>query len=474
MATSFKKVENNGQSTLNADITTTVQTTVQINPSHPPRFPSSGDFWIRVYNNVDPQSATQSELMLVTGVSSNTFTVTRNADGLGAYTFSTGQAVRLNIMAEHIEDLATAVNTIENKLDGTTDPSLVTLKEPTIANIIGGGSNTNGHTVPNLADDTFTLNAAQQTLSNKTHTSPLFQGTVDGWISANETWTYLSRTQAYTNDPAAGINITLNMTNTIGFVVGSSVTVSSSAGSETAIVASVVANTSITVDYLSLNHTTSSPLVTLNNAFSITGDVTSKYQAWDKFKYTQTTVKYGYSLATVYDSSNTRTIIQLNAGSDYSVANAAITSPYYSKTARPQGFPAWFNYIPKWLSTSTPPAIVNGTLAGNFVVEGKTCVYRFYWAAGSSTTYGAGDYKFSLPAPRKVNATFGSFQRTGVAVYRDASAVTGAQCYCFMFSSENNFTFSQYNSGTAASPTVPVTWAQSDQIWGDLVYEAAD
>lgn len=31
-----------------------------------------------------------------------------------------------------------------------------------------------------------------QTLTNKTLTSPLFQGSVDGWISANETWTYAS------------------------------------------------------------------------------------------------------------------------------------------------------------------------------------------------------------------------------------------------------------------------------------------
>lgn len=31
-----------------------------------------------------------------------------------------------------------------------------------------------------------------QTLTNKTLTSPLFQGNVDGWVSANETWEYVS------------------------------------------------------------------------------------------------------------------------------------------------------------------------------------------------------------------------------------------------------------------------------------------
>lgn len=33
-----------------------------------------------------------------------------------------------------------------------------------------------------------------QTLTNKTLTSPLYQGLIDGWVSANETWTYASAT----------------------------------------------------------------------------------------------------------------------------------------------------------------------------------------------------------------------------------------------------------------------------------------
>lgn len=43
-----------------------------------------------------------------------------------------------------------------------------TLTKPLIGFIKGGGNNTNGHTVPNVTDDTFTLNAATQTLTNKT------------------------------------------------------------------------------------------------------------------------------------------------------------------------------------------------------------------------------------------------------------------------------------------------------------------
>ena len=52
--------------------------------------------------------------------------------------------------------------------DATETLTNKTLTTPTIGQIQGGGNNTSGHTVPNLADDTFALLAATQTLLNKT------------------------------------------------------------------------------------------------------------------------------------------------------------------------------------------------------------------------------------------------------------------------------------------------------------------
>ena len=69
--------------------------------------------------------------------------------------------------------------------------------------------------------------------------------------------------RAYTNDPAAGASIALSMNPTSGLVAGDVVIVSSSAGTEVARITTVTTNVSITVDYLTLNHTTTNPLVTL-------------------------------------------------------------------------------------------------------------------------------------------------------------------------------------------------------------------
>lgn len=68
--------------------------------------------------------------------------------------------------------------------------------------------------------------------------------------------------QAYTNDPAAGSNIVLNMTDTSIFTDGDTVVVSSSAGRENAVINLIVPNTSIRVASLALNHTTTLPVVT--------------------------------------------------------------------------------------------------------------------------------------------------------------------------------------------------------------------
>ena len=52
--------------------------------------------------------------------------------------------------------------------DATQTLTNKTLTTPTIGQIKGGGNNTSGHTVPNLADDTIALLAATQTFTNKT------------------------------------------------------------------------------------------------------------------------------------------------------------------------------------------------------------------------------------------------------------------------------------------------------------------
>lgn len=66
-------------------------------------------------------------------------------------------------------------------------------------------------------------------------------------------------------------------------------------------------------------------------------DLTGTISVGMKMKLTQTTAKYFIVTAIAF---STDTTITVYGGTDYTLANAAITSPYYSPVSVPQGFPA--------------------------------------------------------------------------------------------------------------------------------------
>jgi hypothetical protein len=148
----------------------------------------------------------------------------------------------------------------------------------------------------------------------------------------------LPYSNAYTNDPAAGANIELNMADTSGFAIGMLVEVSSGAGIEKATITVVHANTHITVNSLALNHTTVGPMVKIvcNYTFVVdtSVDLSTSIGVGNKVKFTDGTVKYFIVVAIA------TTRITLFGGTDYSIAGtAAVTSPYYSMMKAPFGFP---------------------------------------------------------------------------------------------------------------------------------------
>lgn len=99
------------------------------------------------------------------------------------------------------------------------------------------------------------------------------------------------------------------------------------------------------------------------------------YSVGDKIKLTQTTVKYFYVVAVADE------LLTVTGGSDYTVANAAISDIYVSKMESPVGFPAYFNYTPTetgWASTTL--------LLGVFDLKGKNCTAIVRCSGTSDTT----------------------------------------------------------------------------------------
>jgi len=108
----------------------------------------------------------------------------------------------------------------------------------------------------------------------------------------------------------------------------------------------------------------------------------SLYKKGDKIKLTQTTPKYFY-IVTVAD-----TLLTVTGGSDYTVANAAITSPYYSHQASPIGFPVSFAFA--GAATGFSSTTVTNY---NFSLNGTVC----HVAAEIAGTSNSATHAMTLP-----------------------------------------------------------------------------
>ena len=130
---------------------------------------------------------------------------------------------------------------------------------------------------------------------------------------------------------------------------------------------------------------------------------------------------------------------------------------------------AWENWTPVWTASTTNPVIGNGSIAGSYTRINKLVVAEGYILMGSTTTYGSGTYRLSIPFGTAVSAT-GS---VGYATLFDASAGYIAYTGLATQASTSTVEFRIGNGLGQFTPTVPITLASGDQFRFTLIYQAA-
>jgi hypothetical protein len=128
--------------------------------------------------------------------------------------------------------------------------------------------------------------------------------------------------------------------------------------------------------------------------FTVTGDVTTRFTKGTRIKLTQSaSVKY----FVVTDSSfSSNTTVTITGGSDYTLANAAISATYYSYQQSPQGYPTWFNYSPSYSAFNTMTFTSVSTNIAKFKVDGKTVTLA---VAATGTTGGTASNAIYVNVP---------------------------------------------------------------------------
>lgn len=88
--------------------------------------------------------------------------------------------------------------------------------------------------------------------------------------------------------------------------------------------------------------------------FTVAGDQTAVFSKGTRIRLNQ--AGYKYFVVTGSSHSAGTTTVTVTGGSDYSLANAAITDAFFSYQANPSGYPNWFNYSPTYVGFSADPA----------------------------------------------------------------------------------------------------------------------
>jgi len=226
-------------------------------------------------------------------------------------------------------------------------------------------------------------------------------------------------TQPYTNDPAAGGNITLNMTDTTKFRLGDRVRVSSSAGAEDATIVGTSHNANITVDWLALNHTTTNPLVSVALPYDVfcyyDGTPKLALVVWTKWN-TRATALTTQDSVYVKDGDATwryvGTILIDRAGGACtdSVTNRGVWN-YYNRVLRPMYATHTANVA--LMSTSFTPVHAN---------------YNLYWVTGvEEEPIAFSSTAFIYPNSNGASSAVAVDSLTAVATGMDATASSYAQ-----------------------------------------------
>jgi hypothetical protein len=146
-------------------------------------------------------------------------------------------------------------------------------------------------------------------------------------------------------------------------------------------------------------------------------------------------------------------ILNFTSGKNFAF-NSTIPTKFYLGDAKR-------NQAVTWTATTVAPAIGNGALTSNYDVVNGLCHYTISLTAGSTTTFGTGEWLFSLPIP-STGPAVGSVWAldSGTAYYIGACKVSaGSNLGCYT-----------NNNGSSFSPTIPFSWAANDELLITLTY----
>ena len=142
----------------------------------------------------------------------------------------------------------------------------------------------------------------------------------------------------------------------------------------------------------------------------------------------------------------------------------AYISEELGKISKEFGAYETIEYTPVWTGATTNPVLGNGSLRGFFRIQHDFCESWVRLLAGSTTTFGTGAWRISLPKPAAKVAQIGE------VLLLDASATTRYVGVARIEANTNVLEFASHAATAPVANTVPFTWAVNDELLAHIRY----
>lgn len=133
-------------------------------------------------------------------------------------------------------------------------------------------------------------------------------------------------------------------------------------------------------------------------------------------------------------------------------------------------------YTPVWTAATTAPSLNNGSVVGLYQQFGKSVQVYARLTIGSSTTFGSGQYRLSLPSVPGTPSTTTNHIIGGQYLDSSAGVYYPGQCQVAAGGFVNMQMFSVTGTDIRTiniAPTVPVAWGAGDIFYIFGMYEVA-
>jgi hypothetical protein len=118
----------------------------------------------------------------------------------------------------------------------------------------------------------------------------------------------------------------------------------------------------------------------------------------------------------------------------------------------------WTSFAPTWTGTITNPVLGNGSIGGHYIRAQGLVYFQFALTIGSTTTFGSGNWRFSLPvamADAGDDLLHAYIDDVGTQHYICSGLPVSTTLLAVTFNGD---------TGTGISPTAPFTWATGDTL----------